>query len=207
MKNKNAISAHDDDKLCSVVFDPFPDAQRQCLRIASESLVEARSIVCYGRMTQTQEEESPTKKYKLDLPSWSSIPDDMPRWDYETVPEGTDMIITNPPFDIKTELLHFLLPLGVPVCLLLPLDCLTVQAFQEVAKHYRWHVIIPRKRFYFLPGPQDENTKHDKCPPTATRCSFATAWFCYNNPYLADNEITFAFTPALRHLYKPSEGI
>lgn len=150
------------------IFDPFPDKNSHCLRIA---------------------ERAGTHIEGIDL-QWSAPASVL--WDFDTVPEDCDCVITNPPFSEKSCLLLALIKKDKPFCLLLPLDCLNVAVFQE---HSSFHLIIPRKRFYFI----EANTM------TSNRCSFACAWFCWNCPNLPPKCITYAFAPQLHGLYRPGK--
>jgi hypothetical protein len=150
------------------VFDPFPDKDRHCLQIAERAGAHIGGVALQWVAPAT------------------------PLWDFDTIPADCDAVISNPPFSEKGCTLLTLSHKDKPFCLLLPLDCLNVAVFQE---HSGFHLIIPRKRLYFI----------DATTMSSNRCSFACAWFCWNCLNLPPRGITYAFAPQLHVLYCPGK--
>ena len=61
-----------------------------------------------------------------------------------------ELIVTNPPFSIKKRCLAYLLSLGKPVLILLPLADLASVWFREVVGAHQYSMFIPKKRYAFL---------------------------------------------------------
>ena len=61
-----------------------------------------------------------------------------------------ELIVTNPPFSIKKRCLAYLLSLGKPVLILLPLADLASVWFREVVEEHQYHLYVPKKRYAFL---------------------------------------------------------
>ena len=61
-----------------------------------------------------------------------------------------ELIVTNPPFSIKKRCLAYLLSLGKPVLVLLPLADLASVWFREVVEEHQYHLYVPNKRYAFL---------------------------------------------------------
>ena len=61
-----------------------------------------------------------------------------------------EMIVTNPPFSIKKKCLAYLLSLGKPVLILLPLADLASVWFRETTETHQYHLFVPKKRYAFL---------------------------------------------------------
>jgi hypothetical protein len=61
-----------------------------------------------------------------------------------------ELIVTNPPFSIKKRCLTYLLSLGKPVLILLPLADLASVWFREVVEEHQYHLYVPKKRYAFL---------------------------------------------------------
>ena len=61
-----------------------------------------------------------------------------------------ELIVTNPPFSIKKKCLTYLLSLGKPVLILLPLADLASVWFREVVGDHQYHLFVPKKRYAFL---------------------------------------------------------
>ena len=68
---------------------------------------------------------------------------------FEWQPE-CNLIVTNPPFSIKKKCLAYLLSLGKPVLILLPLADLASVWFREVIGEHQYHLYVPNKRYAFL---------------------------------------------------------
>ncbi len=83
-----------------------------------------------------------------------------------------DMIVTNPPYSMKTEALEHFYKLGKPFAMLLPLTALGEQKRIKLFKQYGVTVYIPPKRINYI-------------TPNFVKKSgaqFMSAWFTFN-PY------------------------
>lgn len=69
--------------------------------------------------------------------------------DFFTMNEG-DIIVTNPPFSIKKEILSRLYELGKPFCLIMPYEVLFYKYFEPFQSSIQ--LIIPKKRMNFTKG-------------------------------------------------------
>lgn len=95
--------------------------------------------------------------------------DDVDFFDYE--PKYWDIIIDNPPFSQKTNIVSRCLTLGKPFIIILPLLCIRTRWLRELVSKYSadFRLVIPSKRInYDLRG-----------KPTYW-ATFETAWFCFN---------------------------
>jgi len=81
-------------------------------------------------------------------------------------PDGTTMIVSNPPYSIKKRVFDRLRDIGLPFMLLVPIGTFSKQ-------YVRWcqpemQIIVPRKRIHFIVG--GEQTK---------RTPFDVVWLCW----------------------------
>ena len=76
-----------------------------------------------------------------------------------------DMIITNPPYSLKTQFLKRCYEYQKPFALLLPITALEGKDRNELYQQYGLEIIVLDKRVNFL-----DNKK---------TCWFNTSWFCY----------------------------
>lgn len=83
-------------------------------------------------------------------------------------PEGWDMLLTNPPYDIKDEWLQRCFDLGKPFALLLPVTALGEQERVRMWKKYGIQVALPPRRINF-------GTPSGK----KGKSWFYAAWFCW----------------------------
>lgn len=90
-----------------------------------------------------------------------------------------DMIIDNPPYSIKKEVIEQCKKLGKPFALFLPLDTLERKYFKELLSD-KIQIIIPNKRIHCI---KDEN-KTSNAP-------YKTCWFCYNMNLLDNQQLIF----------------
>ena len=79
-------------------------------------------------------------------------------------PKG-DIIVTNPPYSIKTEFLEHAYELGIPFAFLLPITALEGFKRQEMYRRYGISLILFNKRIQFRPD--------------QSGAWFATAWFIH----------------------------
>lgn len=90
-----------------------------------------------------------------------------------------DIIVSNPPFSIKNDVLRRLCELDKPFILIMPCQVLTTQYTQQLFKNKKLQVIIPKKRIMF----QDQSNTLLK------RCSFDCFYYCYKIGL--ENDITY----------------
>lgn len=76
-----------------------------------------------------------------------------------------DIIVTNPPYSLKTEFLEHCYDLNVPFALLLPLTALEGKRRQELYREYGIKLILFNRRIQFMGGKNN--------------VWFATAWFTH----------------------------
>ena len=87
-----------------------------------------------------------------------------------------EIIISNPPFTIKEEVLTRLKELDKPFILIMPCSTLTTQYFRKLfsKSENRIQIIIPRKRIQFIKLINGKRPK--KCK---NACNFDCFYFCY----------------------------
>lgn len=83
-----------------------------------------------------------------------------------------EILVSNPPFSIRKEILTRLVILNKPFIMIMPVSTLTTQYFANAIKEERLQIIIPIKRiqFYKIEKEKIVNTNH---------CSFDCVYFCY----------------------------
>lgn len=89
-----------------------------------------------------------------------------------------DIIIGNPPFSIKKEILSFMKELDKPFMLILPIDTINRQYFINMFKNEKFQIIIPKKRINFI--------VHDK---KISAAFFDCCYLCYKIDL--DKDISF----------------
>ena len=82
-------------------------------------------------------------------------------------PEGVDMVITNPPFSIKYQVLSWLVDKDIPFMCLLPLTTIATIKFSKVKNSDQIQFITGSTRIKY----EREGTKG--------AANFESAWFCY----------------------------
>lgn len=85
-----------------------------------------------------------------------------------------EIIVTNPPFSKKKEVLIRLKELDKPFILILPASTITTQYIRELFKNDKLQIIIPRRRIHFdkkINGKTPENWKN--------ACNFDCFYYCY----------------------------
>jgi hypothetical protein len=95
---------------------------------------------------------------------------------FKWTPEKYDLIVSNPPFQFKKEVLTRLKQLEKPFIMIMPCSSLTTQYFRKLFSESedRIQIIIPRKRIHFVKlinGKKPENWKN--------ACNFDCFYFCY----------------------------
>lgn len=89
-----------------------------------------------------------------------------------------DIIISNPPFAKKKEVLTRLIELDKPFMLLLPTNTINYQYFHTIFNHKKIQIIIPPKRINFI-----------KDGIQSKRCYFDCIWITYKMNF--QNDIYF----------------
>ena len=89
-----------------------------------------------------------------------------------------EIIVTNPPFSKKKDVIHRMVLLDKPFIMLLPSSTINYQYFQKLFRDRHIQLLIPSKRVQFIF--EGEQTKG---------CSFECMWFCYKMNLAKD--ITF----------------
>lgn len=79
-----------------------------------------------------------------------------------------DIIITNPPFTLKTKVLKWLMTLDKPFMVLLPINQVCNKGFRAIDKFQQFQYIIPNGRYNF--EIEGKNTKSNW---------FNVIWYCY----------------------------
>lgn len=127
---------------------------------------------------------------------YSHIDDGFDFLNYEPIHEFYDMIITNPPFNIKTKILQRAYELGKPFILYLPLTALEGIARHKLYKEYGLNVGILANRINFIiNGKQTDKSW------------FNTSFFMgnmetKNQLYFIDNSINTQKTRLVQNLHK-----
>lgn len=80
-------------------------------------------------------------------------------------PTGTTLIITNPPFSKKVEIMKQLCKWSIPFILILPTIVLQRDYFTEIVKSCkrRWWIQLPNKSLFFHVGGEKKGTPAFKC--------------------------------------------
>jgi hypothetical protein len=84
-----------------------------------------------------------------------------------------DIIITNPPFTKKKEVLQRLKELSKPFMLICPCSMINTKYFRELFKDEKIQIIIPRRRIQF------EKVNKDGSQSAPNRCNFDCFYYCY----------------------------
>ena len=79
-----------------------------------------------------------------------------------------EIIVTNPPYSIKNEVLSRLLLIGRPFAVLMPITTIGTSYFYTLMKSRPYQVIIPKQRINFLRA--DGKSNKNKA------CTFVTGW-------------------------------
>lgn len=89
---------------------------------------------------------------------------------YTSSPPMYDVIVSNPPYGDRARVFQKLYDIGKPWAMLVPLSTLENQYFTKLfGDGSRLGVILPKRRVDFI-----KNGKK------TTKCSFATAWLCWD---------------------------
>lgn len=87
---------------------------------------------------------------------------------FEYEPENYDLIIDNPPFDNKKDVLIRLKNLDKPFIIILPSSTINTGFFRNIFKN-QIQIIIPKKRINFIKDGKKETN----------RCNFDCFYYCY----------------------------
>lgn len=85
-----------------------------------------------------------------------------------------DVIVSNPPFSKKKEIMKRLKELGKPFILIMPSSVINTQYMRELFKNENLQIIIPRKRIHFeklIDGQKIEKWKN--------QCNFDCFYYCW----------------------------
>ena len=85
--------------------------------------------------------------------------------------DGYDIIVTNPPYSLKTKFIKKCYDIGKPFALLLPLTALEGKERGALYDKYGIELLIPNKRINFI-TPKYKDGKNSSS-------WFQTAWFCW----------------------------
>ncbi len=85
-----------------------------------------------------------------------------------------DIIITNPPFSLKKEVLTKLKELGKPFMIICPCSMITTQYTRKLFSNENLQIIIPRRRIHFIKTDDDGNIL-----PTENKCNFDCFYYCW----------------------------
>ena len=85
-----------------------------------------------------------------------------------------DIIITNPPFSLKKEVLMKLKELGKPFMIICPSAMIMTQYTRKLFSKEKLQIIIPRKRIHFIKTDDDGNIL-----PTENKCNFDCFYYCW----------------------------
>jgi hypothetical protein len=113
---------------------------------------------------------------------------------FEWQPKEWDMVISNPPYSKKKQVLQRLVELGKPFALLIPITTIATKYFISMFKGTFFRLLLPPKRFHFL-----------KNGVQTTACAFETCWLC-----VGLNEQIDRFFPATQqiiYLNEPSASL
>jgi len=85
-----------------------------------------------------------------------------------------DIIITNPPFSLKKEVLTKLKELGKPFMIICPSAMIMTQYTRKLFSKEKLQIIIPRRRIHFIKTDDDGNIL-----PTENKCNFDCFYYCW----------------------------
>jgi len=85
-----------------------------------------------------------------------------------------DIIITNPPFSKKKEVLIKLKELGKPFMIICPSAMIMTQYTRKLFSKEKLQIIIPRRRIHFIKTDDDGNIL-----PTENKCNFDCFYYCW----------------------------
>lgn len=83
-----------------------------------------------------------------------------------------EIIVSNPPFTLKKEVLERLIEIDKPFILIMPFSTITTQYFRKTFKNKSLQILIPRKRIQFSKMVNGEYVK-------SNQCNFDCFYFCY----------------------------
>lgn len=107
-----------------------------------------------------------------------------PEYDFLThaPSEEYDIVITNPPFQGKRQILERLYALEKPFAVLMPtmtLDSNPIRALLK--KDPTWGILMPPKTINYIPA-DHASSSTDTRHPKGTRSFFHSSWFCHDVP-------------------------
>ena len=96
---------------------------------------------------------------------------------FEYEPDNYDIIVDNPPFSCKREIIERCLTLNKPFALLVPLETIERTYLTEKLKQ-NMQILIPRRRYNFT-----DNTKK--------RAPFKSVWLTFKMPMKSTEKLIF----------------
>ena len=109
--------------------------------------------------------------------------DEFDFYTYAPPPDSYDIIVTNPPFQKKSQTFQRLFELGKPFAILMPTGSLDSVIVRRMLKAHdgEWGVILPDKTINFIPHTQEDAGVAIKAT-RASRSFFHSSWFTWNVP-------------------------
>lgn len=83
-----------------------------------------------------------------------------------------DIVVSNPPYSIKQQIIERLVKLDKPFILIMPIITITYKYIRELLGD-ELQLIIPRKRIHFI------KIKDGQIEKQKSQCSFDSAYFCW----------------------------
>lgn len=93
-----------------------------------------------------------------------------------------DIVVSNPPYSMKKEVLTRLKELDKPFIMIMPSSLINYKYFRDLFKDEKIQILIPKRRIQF------EKSQNDKYIQI-NRCNFDCFYYCYKMDLLKD--ITF----------------
>lgn len=88
---------------------------------------------------------------------------------FDTVCDGADAIVTNPPFSVKAQFVRRCYDIGLPFALILPVESIGSQKIQAMMEQYGAELLLLDKRINF----------HMPNKGWDSSAQFPTLWYCW----------------------------
>tara|TARA_R100000231_G_scaffold85943_1_gene65220 strand:- start:12 stop:503 length:492 start_codon:yes stop_codon:yes gene_type:complete len=98
---------------------------------------------------------------------------------FEYEPEDYNIIVDNPPFDLKKEIFTRLKELDKPFIIICPSSMINTVYFRDLFRNSKIQILIPRRRIQFIKDGLE----------TQNRCNFDCFYYCYKMNF--DKDIIF----------------
>lgn len=96
---------------------------------------------------------------------------------YTYQPNDWDMVIDNPPYSNKSQVIERLISLGKPFALVLPINTLVTRyAHRNFKNKHISLIILDNRKHHFLKSGDPPRTNHNGSPTNP----IMPCWFCYN---------------------------